>query len=95
MYALYILTKEHGRRDVQEAKELDIDTRLNFGMFEEITEYGQDCIISKWITLEKELHDGMKKNIKVRIIAQGFEEETESKNYLQNTSKELSYKERS
>ena len=43
---------------------MQIENLLNFGMFSEVKDTGQNMITSRWILNEKESHDGQKVNMK-------------------------------
>ena len=58
------------RQDVIDAKE-EIEILLNFGTFEEIEDIGWEFIMSKCIIVQKQAHDGQRRNVKARIKAWG------------------------
>ena len=74
IYVVEVPTKDHGRPDVIEAKEKELQNLVNFDTFEEVTDSGQDTIDSRWVINQKEDHDGQKTKIKARIVAKGYQE---------------------
>ena len=74
IYTVELPVSEHGRPEVKEAKEAEIDNLLDYDVFEEGKDEGQDTIGSKWVMTAKEKHDGHKQKIKARLVAFGFQE---------------------
>ena len=64
--------REHGKAEVIEAKEKEIENLKLYEIFEEIDDEGQETIGSRWIVTEKENYDGQKQNYKARLVAKGF-----------------------
>ena len=49
-----------------------IDNLIDYNVFREVEDKGQEAISSRWIVTAKEKHDGQKKKIKIRLVARGF-----------------------
>ena len=47
---------------------------MDYDVFEEVLDEGQETIGSRWVMTEKEKHDGQKLQIKARLVARGFQE---------------------
>ena len=45
---------------------------LDYDIFEEVNDKGQDTIRSRWVITSKGKHDGQKKKTKVRLVARDF-----------------------
>ena len=65
---------KHGTPEVKEAKMAEVSNLLDYEVFEEVTDEGQETIGSRWVVTEKEKHDGQKHKTKARIVARGFQE---------------------
>ena len=57
---------------VQEAKQLEVDSWVKNGVFEEVEDCGQEFISVRWVITEK-IKDG-KEVVKARLVARGYEE---------------------
>merc|ERR1711881_354432 len=66
--------REHGKPEIVEAKENEIQNLKTYETFEEIKDEGQETIGSRWIITEKQKHDGQKYAYKARLVAKGFQE---------------------
>ena len=66
--------KEHGKPEIIEAKNSEIENLKTYETFEEVLDEGQETIGSRWIITEKQKHDGQKKDYKARLVAKGFQE---------------------
>ena len=64
IYTVELPVSEHGRPEVKEAKETEVENLLNYDVFEEVEDVGQDTLGSRWVVTAKEKHDGQKKNTK-------------------------------
>ena len=51
---------EHGRPEVKAAKTAEVNNLLDYDVFEEVTDEGQETISSRWLVTAKEKHDGQK-----------------------------------
>ena len=49
IYTVELPVSEHGRPEVKEAKEAEIDNLLDYDVFEEVKDEGQDTIGSRWV----------------------------------------------
>ena len=74
IYTVKLPVSEHGRPEVKEAKETEVENLLNYDVFEEVKDEGQDILGSRWVVTAKEKHDGQKKNTKARLVVCGFQE---------------------
>ena len=74
IYVVEVPVREHGKAEVIEAKEKEIDNLKTCKSVEEVDDEGQETIGSRWIVTEKEKHDGQKQNYKARLVAKGFYE---------------------
>ena len=62
IYVVEVPVREHGKAEVIEAKEKEIEISKMYETFEEVDDEGQETIGSRWIVTEKEKHDGQKQN---------------------------------
>lgn len=60
---------------VIEDKDLEITTLLNFGIFNEVEDVGQERMMRQWIVMEKEKHDEMRTKVKACIVSCRFQED--------------------
>ena len=74
IYVVEVRVREHGKAEVIEAKEKEIENLKTYETFEEVDDEGQETIGSRWIVTEKEKHDGQKQNYKAILVAKGFQE---------------------
>ena len=74
IYTLELHVLEHGLPDVKEAKVNEVINLLDYNVFEEVEDKGQDTIGSRWVVTAKEKHDGQKQKTKARLVAYGFQE---------------------
>ena len=65
---------QHGTLEVKEAKMAEVSNLLDYDVFEEVKDEGQETIGSRWEVTEKEKHDGQKQKTKARLVARGFQE---------------------
>ena len=62
-YAIYTVelpVSQHGTPEVKEAKMAEVSNLLDYDVFEEVKDEGQETIGSRWVVTEKEKHDGQK-----------------------------------
>ena len=60
-YAIYTVelpVSQHGTPEVKEAKMAEMNNLLDYDVFEEVKDEGQETIGSRWVVTEKEKHDG-------------------------------------
>ena len=69
IYVVEVPVREHGKAEVIEAKEKEIENLKTYETFEKVDVEGQEIIGSRWIVTEKEKHDGQKQNHKARLVA--------------------------
>ena len=60
---------EHGRPEVVEAKQKEVQNLEDYETFEEVQDRGQESIGSRWVITMKEKHDGQKTQYKARLVA--------------------------
>ena len=60
IYTVELPVSEHGRLEVKEAKIVKVNTLLDYDVFEEVEDKGQETIGSRWVVTAKEKHDGQK-----------------------------------
>ena len=88
IYVVEVPMKEHGKAEVIEAKEKEIENLKTYETFEEVDDEGQETIGSRWIVTEKEKHDGQKQNYKARLVAKGFQEKDQPQSDSPTAAKE-------
>ena len=66
--------REHGRAEVHEAKQKEIENLQFYKTYEEIDNIGQESITMRWVITAKEQHDGQKQAYESRLVARGFQE---------------------
>ena len=74
VYVVELPVKEHGRPEVVEAKEKEIENLKKYEVFEKVKDEEQQTIGTRWVITQKEAHDGQKTQFKARLVAQGFQE---------------------
>ena len=74
IFSLEVPVKEHGKPEIVEAKNNEIQNLNTYETFEEVMDEGQETIGSRWIITEKQKHDGQKQDYKARLVAKGFPE---------------------
>ena len=72
IYVVEVPVREHGKAEVIEAKEKEIENLKTYETFEEVNDEEQETIGSRWIVTEKEKQDGKKQNYEARLVAKGF-----------------------
>ena len=76
-YAIYMVelpVSKHGTPEVKEAKQTEVSNLMDYDVFEEVKDEGQETIGSRWVVTEKEKHDGQKLQTKARLLGRGFQE---------------------
>ena len=74
IFSVEVPVKEHGKPEIVEAKNNEIENLKLYETFEEVIDEGQETIGSRWIITEKQKHDGQKQDYKARLVAKGFQE---------------------
>ena len=74
IYTVELPVSEHRTPEVKEAKMAEVSNLLDYDMFEEVEEKGQETIGSRWVVTPKEKHDGQKYKKKARLVARGCQE---------------------
>ena len=72
IYTVELPVSEHGRPEVKEAKISEVNNLLDYEVFEEVEDKGQETIGSRWVVTAKEKHDSQKQQTKARLVACGF-----------------------
>ena len=73
IYTVELPVSEHGTPEVKEAKMAEVSNMLDYDVFEEVEDEGQETIGSRWVVTAKEQHDGQKQKTKARLVARGFQ----------------------
>ena len=74
IFSVEVPLKEHGKPEIVEAKNKEIENLKLYETFEEVIDEGQETIGSRWVVTEKQQHDGQKQDYKARLVAKGFQE---------------------
>ena len=74
VFSVEVPVKEHGKPEIIQAKNNEVENLKTYETFEEILDEGQTTIGSRWVITEKQKHDGQKQDYKARLVAQGFKE---------------------
>merc|ERR1712115_455340 len=74
IFTLEVPVREHGKQEIVEAKNNEIQNLKTYETFDEIKDEGQETIGSRWMVTEKQKHDGQKHAYKARLVAKGFQE---------------------
>ena len=88
IYVVEVPVKEHGKAELIEAKEKEIENLKTYETFEDVDDEGQETIGIRWIVTEKEKHDGQKQDYKARLVAKGFQEKYEPQSDSRTAAKE-------
>ena len=62
IYTVGLPVSEHGTPQVKEVKMIEVSNLMDYDVFEEVEDKGQETIGSRWVIRAKEKHDGQKKN---------------------------------
>ena len=76
-YAIYTVelpVSKHGTPEVKQAKQTEVVNLMDYDVFEEVKDEGQETIGSRWVVMENKKHDGQKLLTKARLVARGFQE---------------------
>ena len=68
-----VLMSRSERHDVLEAKQKELENWIDYDVYEEVDDKGQNCISVTWVITEK-TSDG-KQIVKARLVARGYEDE--------------------
>merc|ERR1712115_421865 len=74
IFSVEVPVKEHGKPEIVEAKNKEIENLKLYQTFEEVIDEGQETIGSRWVVTKKRQHDGQKQDYKARLVAKGFQE---------------------
>ena len=69
IYTAELPVSEHGTPEVNEAKMTEVSYLLDYEVFKEVEDEGQETIGSRWVVKAKEKHDGQKQKTKARLVA--------------------------
>ena len=64
--------KDHGLDVCVKAKEKELRAFKKFQVYEEVTDYGQEKLSSRWVMIDKS--NWKRTKFKARLVCQGFEE---------------------
>ena len=73
--AALVPRKEYGNPDVQEAMEKELGKWKEYDAFDEVVDEGQVTLGTRWVINRKEIHDGLKVDIKARLCLRGDKED--------------------
>merc|ERR1711895_202078 len=88
IFSVEVPVKEHGKPEIVEAKNKEIENLKLYETFEEVIDEGQEIIGSRWVVTEKQQHDGQKQDYKARLVAKGFQEIDEPQSDSPTAAKE-------
>merc|ERR1711962_1747485 len=88
IFLLEVPVKEHGKPEIVEAKNSEIENLKTYETFEEVIDEGQETIGSRWIIREKEKHDGQRQKYKARLVAKPFQERDQPQSDSPTAAKE-------
>ena len=66
----------------------EVSNLLDYDIFEEVKDEGQETIGSRWVVTVKEKHDGQKQQTRARLVARGFQETLKPQSDSPTVSKE-------
>ena len=78
----------HGTHEVEEAKIAEVSNLLDYNVFEDVKDEGQETMGSRWVVTAKEKHDGQKQKTKARLVPHGFQETLKPQSDSMTVSKE-------
>ena len=90
-YAIFIVelpVSKHGTPKANQAKQTEVKNLMDYNVFEDVKDEGQETIGSRWVVTEKEKHDGQKLQTKARLVARGFQETLKPQSDSPTVSKE-------
>merc|ERR1711905_84046 len=61
IYVVEVPKRDHGKPEVIEAKEREVNNLKYFDTFEEVSDEGQKTVGSRWVITKKEKQDGERK----------------------------------
>ena len=68
IYTVEVLVSVHGTQEVKYAKVAKINNLMDYDVFEEVADEGQEVLGSRWVVIAKEKHDGQKQQTKARLV---------------------------
>ena len=66
----------------------EVSNLLDYDVFEEVKDEGQETLGSRWVVTKKEKHNGQKQNTKARLVICGYQETMKPKLDSLTVSKE-------
>ena len=79
IFSIELSVKEQDRDDVKEAITEELNKMKEFGVIGKPIKWeGQEIVGTRMVVTESEKHDGQKKKVKARLVAQGFKEQEKS-----------------
>ena len=66
IYKVEVLVSEQGWQEVNDTKVGEINNLMDYDVFEEVADEGQETLGSRWVVTAKEKHDGQKQKTKAR-----------------------------
>ena len=88
IYTVEVPVSEHGTQEVKETKIAKINNLMDYDIFEEVIDKGQETLGSRWVVTAKEKHDGLKQKTKARLVVRGYQEEIKPQSDSPTVSKE-------
>ena len=64
IFTVEVPVREHGKPEIIEAKDKEIENLEKYGVFEEVENEEQETVGSRWVITRKETADGQKQNYK-------------------------------
>ena len=88
IYTEELPVSEHGRPEVKETKISEVNNLLDYEVFEEVEDKGQETLGSRWVVTAKEKHNGQKQQTMATLVAHGFQDTLKPQSDSPTVSKE-------
>ena len=72
MFVVEVPVSEHNKPEIKDAKMKDIQNLDDYETFDLVEDVGQECIGSRWVITQEEMHNGQKTQFKARLVVHGF-----------------------
>ena len=72
--ATLVQSKDYGHPDIQDAMADELKKWRSYGAYEEVLDEEQTRINTRWVVNRKDIHDGLKVDVKARLCLRGFQE---------------------
>ena len=72
--ATLVQSKDYGHPDIQDAMADELKKWRSYGAYEEVVDEEQTRINTRWVVNRKDIHDGLKVDVKARLCLRGFQE---------------------